>query len=113
MSAKPSMSVSTDAAARGDHPLRPISFGTPAVHVERRDDGTIYLVRSGRGCGKNVRIVRYETADFDLVFSLADTRDIFLTHTSDEGDTNHVYYDQVNCRTNRWNIFKLTDPETP
>jgi hypothetical protein len=77
------------------------------------DDGTIYLVRSGRGCGKNVRIVRYETGDFDFVFSLADTRDIFLTHTSDEGDTNHVYYDQVNCRTNRWNIFKLTDPETP
>src|SRR6185312_9786051 len=30
-------------AARADHPLRPISFGTPAVHVERRDDGTIYL----------------------------------------------------------------------
>ena len=25
------------------HPLRPISFGDPAVHVERRDDGTIYL----------------------------------------------------------------------
>src|SRR5437868_9166677 len=43
MSAKPSMSVSTESAARADHPLRPISFGTPAVHVERRDDGTIYL----------------------------------------------------------------------
>ena len=43
MSAKPSMSASTDSAARADHPLRPISFGTPAVHVERRDDGTIYL----------------------------------------------------------------------
>ena len=43
MSAKPNMSASTDSAARADHPLRPISFGTPAVHVERRDDGTIYL----------------------------------------------------------------------
>ena len=43
MSAKPDMSASIDAAARGDHPLRPISFGTPAVDVERRDDGTIYL----------------------------------------------------------------------
>src|SRR5215212_1252627 len=43
MSAKPSMSALTDSAARADHPLRPISFGTPAVHVERRDDGTIYL----------------------------------------------------------------------
>src|SRR3954471_8099443 len=43
MSATPSMSASTDAAARAGHPLRPISFGTPAVHVDRRDDGTIYL----------------------------------------------------------------------
>ena len=44
MSAKPSMSASTESAARaGDHPLRPISFGTPAVTVDRREDGTIYL----------------------------------------------------------------------
>src|SRR6185312_15473682 len=43
MSAKPNMSASTDSAARADHPLRPISFGAPAVHVERRGDGTIYL----------------------------------------------------------------------
>src|SRR3954470_2553434 len=35
--------ASSDKAARENHPLRPISFGTPAVHVERRDDGTIYL----------------------------------------------------------------------
>ena len=44
MSAKPSMSASTESAARaGNHPLRPISFGTPAVTVDRREDGTIYL----------------------------------------------------------------------
>src|SRR6202140_5263695 len=29
--------------ARSDAPLRPISFGDPAVSIERRDDGTIYL----------------------------------------------------------------------
>jgi feruloyl-CoA synthase len=43
MSAAPSMFASTDKPARADHPLRPIAFGTPAVHVERRDDGTVYL----------------------------------------------------------------------
>src|SRR3954470_23984590 len=44
MSAKPGMSASTESAARaGDHPLRPISFGTPAVTIERREDGTVYL----------------------------------------------------------------------
>src|SRR5207244_1582275 len=44
MSAKANTSASTE-AARGvsSHPLRPISFGTPAVNVERRTDGTIYL----------------------------------------------------------------------
>src|SRR6266404_6474799 len=40
MSAKPNMSVPT---TRSDAPLRPISFGDPAVSVDRRDDGTIYL----------------------------------------------------------------------
>jgi feruloyl-CoA synthase len=40
MSAKPNMSVP---AASSNAPLRPISFGDPAVIVDRRDDGTIYL----------------------------------------------------------------------
>jgi feruloyl-CoA synthase len=39
MSAKPDMAV----PASSDAPLRPISFGDPAVMVDRRDDGTIYL----------------------------------------------------------------------
>src|SRR5258707_6722686 len=40
MSAKPNMSFP---AATSSAPLRPISFGNPAVNVERRQDGTIYL----------------------------------------------------------------------
>src|ERR1700682_188962 len=40
MSAKPTMSLP---AGSSDAPLRPISFGDPAVSIERRDDGTIYL----------------------------------------------------------------------
>jgi feruloyl-CoA synthase len=40
MSAKPNMS---HPAATSSAPLRPISFGNPAVNVERRHDGTIYL----------------------------------------------------------------------
>ena len=39
MSAQPSISVPPLAA----QPLRAISFGNPAVSIERRDDGTIYL----------------------------------------------------------------------
>src|ERR1700687_3105567 len=39
MSAKPNISVPAGEA----HPLRAISFGNPAVTIDRRDDGTIYL----------------------------------------------------------------------
>jgi len=53
MSAQPTIDVSASAsplAAPGDAPLRPISFGDPAVAIERRDDGTIYLrPRTGIG----------------------------------------------------------------
>jgi feruloyl-CoA synthase len=39
------MSARANTVGRGGsaHPLRAISFGDPAVNVERRDDGTIYL----------------------------------------------------------------------
>src|SRR5882672_3780358 len=47
MSAKPHMSVPdrSEAPPRADDapPLRAISFGNPAVSIDRRDDGTIYL----------------------------------------------------------------------
>ena len=41
MSAKPNISV--PAGGSEAHPLRAISFGNPAVTIDRRDDGTIYL----------------------------------------------------------------------
>src|ERR1700731_1448554 len=41
MSAKPNMSV--PAGTSEACPLRAISFGDPAVTIDRRDDGTIYL----------------------------------------------------------------------
>src|SRR5215212_3908249 len=40
MSAKPKLEIPK---TRSDAPLRPISFGDPAVNIERRDNGTIYL----------------------------------------------------------------------
>src|SRR6185436_11890663 len=44
MSAKASTSIAGgNARSASAHPLRAISFGTPAVDVERRADGTIYL----------------------------------------------------------------------
>src|ERR1700710_825525 len=46
MSAKPNMIPAAGGAstkAGTVHPLRAISFGNPAVTVDRRDDGTVYL----------------------------------------------------------------------
>src|SRR3954447_9781064 len=43
MSAKPNTSTESTARAGSAHPLRAISIGNPAVDIERRDDGTIYL----------------------------------------------------------------------
>ena len=45
MSAKPNMipAGTSEAPPRIVHPLRAISFGNPAVTIDRRDDGTIYL----------------------------------------------------------------------
>ena len=47
MNAKPNMSVpdrgEAPTRADGAHPLRAISFGNPAVSIDRRGDGTIYL----------------------------------------------------------------------
>jgi feruloyl-CoA synthase len=42
MSAKPN-TVSVPAGSSKAHPVRAISFGDPAVTIDRRDDGTIYL----------------------------------------------------------------------
>src|SRR5260370_29070188 len=49
---------STDRTARAGsaHPLRAISFGNPAVAIERRDDGTIYLRPKARLGDYPVRI---------------------------------------------------------
>src|SRR3954451_812396 len=46
MSAKPNIIPAASGAstkASTVHPLRTISFGNPAVTIDRRDDGTIYL----------------------------------------------------------------------
>jgi hypothetical protein len=74
--------------------------------------GTVYFVRSGDGCGKAVRIVRYDTVDGRVgVSSLPDGREIFFSYVSDEPVGNHVYYDRVICSNGRWNIYRIV--ETP
>jgi feruloyl-CoA synthase len=69
MSAKPSTSAPTK---RSDAPLRAISFGDPAVTIERKSDGTIYL-RPRRALGEyprrlTDRLHHWAKAEPDRVF---------------------------------------------
>jgi hypothetical protein len=72
-------------------------------------DGTVYFMRSGNGCGRNVKLVRYEAGTRQTITSLPDGKDNLTTHVSSEADGNHVYYDQVGCRSDRWNIYQVVD----
>jgi hypothetical protein len=96
--------------------------GLPATKVPRpsnvrhqygssiAEDGTVYFVRSGRGCGANVRVMRRSAGDTDRVIDLPNRRDIFFTYTADGlGGGNHVFYDRVACGSGAWNIYKFID----
>src|SRR3954468_3911222 len=96
MSATPSMSASTDAAARAGHPLRPISFGTPAVHVERRGDGTIYLRPKAQLLDYPVRIT-----DRLHHWAAAVPDRIFMAERDRGGDWRKVSYAQLLATTRR------------
>jgi hypothetical protein len=73
------------------------------------EDGTIYYVRSGSGCGANVRIMRFDSGTSRRMVDLADNRDIFFTYASDEGPNTRVYYDRVACGSGAWNIYRFVD----
>lgn len=73
------------------------------------DDGTVYFVRSGAGCGANVRIMRRSGGSSQRLIDLPDNRDIFFTYTSDELGGSHVFYDRVACGSGAWNIYQVVD----
>jgi hypothetical protein len=77
-------------------------------------DGTVYLARSGRGCGTGgVKLVRFgalDTATGTVVARLATDFDFFFSSVRDNADgSTDVFYDRVRCATGRWDIYKITD----
>jgi hypothetical protein len=73
------------------------------------DDGTVYFARSGRGCGANVKLMRYRAGTDRRMVDFGDRRDLFFTYVSDLGLTDDVYYDRVRCGSGAWNIYKFSD----
>jgi hypothetical protein len=78
--------------------------------------GTVYLVRSGDGCGIKLRIVRFGASDppeGTVIASIPSGKDV-------HGDAGYVrerndgaveyFFDQVDCSSGRWDVYKVTDP---
>src|SRR6266853_736701 len=93
MSAKPNMSVPT---AHSDAPLRPISFGDPAVTVERRDDGTIYL-------RPKIALGEYPARLTDRLhhWARAEPNRIFMAERAADGGWRHINYAQLLASSRR------------
>jgi hypothetical protein len=75
-------------------------------------DGTVYFMRSGRGCGTSVRLVRRPLGGPNRVLApLVMGRDSSRTYALENDDgTVTVLFDRVRCSTGAWDVLKLVDP---
>ncbi len=75
-------------------------------------DGTVYFIRSGRGCGNSVQLVRRPLGGPSKVIAAVGAgRDVQATFALENGDgTTTVYFDRVRCATRAWDVFRVVDP---
>ena len=75
-------------------------------------DGTVYFIRSGRGCGNTVQVVRRPLGGPSKVIAAVGAgRDVQTTFALENGDgTTTVYFDRVRCATRAWDVFRVVDP---
>ncbi|VIO73500.1 Anthranilate--CoA ligase [Bradyrhizobium ivorense] len=90
------MSAAPSASATGEHPLRPISFGNPAVTVERRADGTIYLRPKAKLADYPVRIT-----DRLHHWAAAEPNRVFMAERAAGGGWRQVTYAELLQTTRR------------
>jgi hypothetical protein len=79
--------------------------------------GVVYLVRSGRFCGRNVKIVRFfgpgDPATGTVLAGLARGKDTygFYSYARENADGSvDLFYDRAHCRSGKTDIYKVTDP---
>jgi hypothetical protein len=75
-------------------------------------DGTVYFVRSRRGCGAAVQLIRRPPGGPSrLIASLKPGRDASHTYALENADgTTTVFFERVYCPTESWDVLKLVDP---
>src|SRR6266481_5277043 len=93
MSTKPDISAP---AASSDAPLRPISFGDPAVSIDRRDDGTIYL-------RPKIALGEYPVRLTDRLhlWAKAEPNRIFMAERAADGGWRQITYAQLLASSRR------------
>ena len=89
---------------------------SPSVNPQ----GTVYYLRSIRGCGKSVELVKQRLVGLpEVVAALPQGRDGEVTYAytlppdpSSPDVTTQVYFDTVVCRRQTWNIYRVDDVES-
>jgi Divergent InlB B-repeat domain len=77
-------------------------------------DGTIYYGRSDNGCGEGGSLVRYPLGGpATVLHSFPGGTDAGYGYVDERADGSlHWFFGQVNCRNNRWDIYKVIDSHT-
>lgn len=75
-------------------------------------DGTMYFVRSARGCGALTQLVRRPLGGpSKVIAALGAGRDASRTFAFENADgTTSVYFDRFRCATRAWDVFQVVDP---
>jgi hypothetical protein len=77
-------------------------------------DGTIYYHRSGSSCGDGVALVRYPLGGpATVLHTYPPGTDGGFGYVQERGNGSlDWFFGQLNCRNNRWDIYKLIDSHT-
>jgi hypothetical protein len=68
-------------------------------------DGTVFFIRSGVGCGRHAKLMRFSGGTGETAESFARNRDSFSTFAL---DASHLVREAVNCHTNDINVNMTT-----
>jgi hypothetical protein len=88
------------------------SPGRQQYYPSVTSDGTVYLVRSRRGCGATVQLVRRPLGGPSRVIaSFPAGRDASHSYAFQNGDgTTTVVFDRIRCATRTWDVLNIVDP---
>ncbi len=108
-----------DVATAAATPL-PIAAGKVAYSPAVNPLGTAYYLRSSKGCGKSVELVKQSlTGAPEVLTAFPKGRDGDITYADTVlprppvgAATTHVYFDRTACSKKTWDIYRVDDLET-